>query len=86
MEVVPAPRPRDENQVPRRRDRQQLGCSLDDAEDECLPESDSFPGALPYPQRRQHDGEKKRRAGNRDGDLPAAHAREYGECVSVGVR
>ena len=37
LEVVPLEEPRDEDQVPRRRDRQQLGGPLDEPEDERLP-------------------------------------------------
>ena len=64
LEVVPARRPRDEDQVPRRRDGQQLGRALGDAEDEGLPVGELSRG-LPYAQRCQHDREKKRRAGER---------------------
>jgi len=85
LEVVPARRPRDEDQVPRRRDRQQLGRALVMPRTRAC-QSESCPGVSPYAQRCQHDREKKRRAGEDDDDVPPAHAREYCQCVSVGGR
>jgi hypothetical protein len=49
-QIRPVGRPRDEDQVPRRGDRQQLGRALDDPEHERLPVGEA-PGLLADPDR-----------------------------------
>ena len=58
LEVVPVEEPRDENEVARRGDRQQLGEALHDPEGEGLPVSEPS-GHLADPCRGQHDGQRK---------------------------
>jgi hypothetical protein len=75
LEVVPVEQPRDEDEVARGRDRQQLGQALDEAEDERLPVREA-PGPLPHAGGGQSDGdEQERRRGRIDeagGEAPLA--------------
>ena len=71
LEVRPVRRPGNEDEVPRRGDRQELGQPLDDPEDEGLPVRQRG-GVVPRSEQREHDGEPER--GPRDAeDDGAAH-------------
>ncbi len=79
LEVVPVEEPGDEDEMTRRRDRQQLGEALDEAEDERLPVG-QHAGLLAHLGEGQDDGDGKGRAGD-DKDADATHGR-----VIVGTR
>ena len=62
LEVRPVAGPRDEDQVPRRRDRQQLGESLHEPENQRLPVREGG-SLLPPADQGEHDGDREQRRG-----------------------
>jgi hypothetical protein len=66
LEIPPLPEPRHEDQVPRRRDREELGRALDDAEHERLPVRERA-GCVPHPEDRQDGGENDQPSRERRG-------------------
>jgi hypothetical protein len=73
LEVGPLGGPGDEDEVARRRDRQQLGEALDDAEHERLPVRERV-GIVPHSEECQDEGETERRSRDAE-DERAAHGR-----------
>src|SRR6266511_4302454 len=84
LEIGPAGKPRDENEVTGRGDRKELGRALHDSEDECLPTRE-LAVRLPHAESSEHDGKGKSGACERDRDPRTAHTREYGGWVTVVV-
>jgi hypothetical protein len=84
LEVAPSRRPRYEDEVAGRGDRQELGRSLHHPEHEGLPIGE-LSRRLPHPQGSQDNRQAESTAGEQDRNPQAAHAREYRESVSVGA-
>ena len=61
LEVVPLEEPRDEDEVPRRRDRQELRRALDDPQDERLPVGKLL-RIVPHSEDGEERGERQRHA------------------------